>query len=444
MVSYSDILWGYNFYRPDITSSPFGAPDLSIVARFGVTWLVKAFIDRGDDLSRRYLSLTALDEAALYGHLDTVKSLYYSGMYQAEATSGALLRAMRGRHLGVTQFLLVQSRAIPKELEFLAAINLGDFQIFETLASELPVSSESDFCMGKALIRACSYEDRDDFVRLLLQEDQNWVISKVDRGFALAGSAKYGSLSYMSMLLPNKLDANALGYVEYATALASCSTVERAKMLLEAGLDPNWVNLHGCTPLGLAIDRRWHDLIRLLVKHGADPECVCDGYNIALDYAVQSGDKACVQILLELGADPRSCFPYHYIKTEQQSAYAIVAESQNKTNSTPLEYFVEWGRPFQVVRLFVRGVDPASCSSSVKRRPEMVNESSYQQALELVLEAQRLHHDKVAYQDFVKGLIIDWDSYAREYKETLDYIAGVHNERSPFEDCTGSVMGMKR
>ena len=444
MVLYPDILSGYDHRPPKFHISPFGAPDLSIVARFGVTWLVKAFVDRGDDLSRRFLSWTALEEAALNGHLDTVKILYHSGMYQAEATSDALERAMYGRHLGVTRFLLGQSRAIPKELEFYAAINLGDFQIFETLASELPVSSESDFCIGQALIHACCYEDQDDFVRLLLHEEQNWVISKVDREVALVRSAEYGSLGCMSMLLQSRMDTNAVGYDGYASALASCSTVEKAKMLLEAGLDPNWVNHNGCTPLGLAIDLCWHDLIRLLVEHGAGLEWVCDGYTTVLDYAVQRGEKACVQILLELGADPRSCFPYHYTKTEQRSAYAIVAKLQNKLNSTPLEYFVEWGRPFQVVRLFVGGVGPASCSSWVKRRSEMVDAGSYQQALDLVLEAQHLHHDKVAYQEFVKRLEIEWARYARVYRGSLDYIAGVYDETSPFEDCTGSVAGWRK
>ena len=90
----------------------------------------------------------------------------------------------------------------------------------------------------------------------------------------------------------------------------------------------------------------------------------CEEVFTALEYAVHKEKVECIQVLLELGADPRSCMPFDLSKAKQSEPYGIVAEALEVVEGTPLEYAVKRGRRFHVHALLEAGIDPNTCSAS--------------------------------------------------------------------------------
>ena len=130
----------------------------------------------------------------------------------------------------------------------------------------------------------------------------------------------------------------------------------------------------------------------------------CEEVFTALEYAVHKEKVECIQVLLELGADPRSCMPFDLSKVKQSEPYRIVAEALEVVEGTPLEYAVKWGRLFQVLALLESGIDPNTCSASVERSSVKVKKGSVRKAQELVRKAQQLYNDETLYQAYLDEL----------------------------------------
>ena len=78
------------------------------------------------------------------------------------------------------------------------------------------------------------------------------------------------------------------------------------KLLLKHGADPNTLNNDGRTSLMFAVDKECIDIVKDLLKYKADPNKSHrkNGYNAALHIAVVHKDKDIVELLLKYGADP--------------------------------------------------------------------------------------------------------------------------------------------
>ncbi|MGN6819239.1 MAG: ankyrin repeat domain-containing protein [Sphingomonas sp.] len=74
--------------------------------------------------------------------------------------------------------------------------------------------------------------------------------------------------------------------------------------LLAKGANPNIKNRQGDTPLLVAIDRGYDDLIPILIKYKANPNLAGDGGQTPLIKAVLRRDEQMVRDLIEGGADP--------------------------------------------------------------------------------------------------------------------------------------------
>jgi ankyrin repeat protein len=80
---------------------------------------------------------------------------------------------------------------------------------------------------------------------------------------------------------------------------------DTAKMLVQAGVDPNARQANGMTVLMSAAFNGQHDVVKVLLEKGAQVNADANGYN-ALSLAVERGDKATVELLLANGAEART------------------------------------------------------------------------------------------------------------------------------------------
>jgi ankyrin repeat protein len=120
----------------------------------------------------------------------------------------------------------------------------------------------------------------------------------------LMQAALFGTLPAMRALLDGGADANAAN-VEGTTALMWAATrgVAMVQLLLERGANVNAADSSGSTPLMLAAGHSGRvDVMHALIGAGADVNTMTNNQWSALRYAVKSGDRAAVRLLLDRGA----------------------------------------------------------------------------------------------------------------------------------------------
>lgn len=98
----------------------------------------------------------------------------------------------------------------------------------------------------------------------------------------------------------DKLDSFVIDAIEWPKGLA---------WLLKAGANPNTTRDLGKTPLMMAAHMNRPDTVRMLLKHGANPNLVTKGLQrdgrSALMYAAENASPLVMSILLDAGADPK-------------------------------------------------------------------------------------------------------------------------------------------
>ncbi|MCH9644307.1 MAG: ankyrin repeat domain-containing protein [Gammaproteobacteria bacterium] len=126
----------------------------------------------------------------------------------------------------------------------------------------------------------------------------------------------YGSTQDVAELVPEINDLNLIDEYGY-TPLIQCAimdSIEKAKILLEAGADPNQQDATRRTALHWAIGNDNFELCKLLLKHKAD----ANAYNISseplLARPILRDDNALKDLLIQHGASFQFAYDYIYAK----------------------------------------------------------------------------------------------------------------------------------
>ena len=123
---------------------------------------------------------------------------------------------------------------------------------------------------------------------------------------------------------------------------------EAARLLLDAGADPNACDDNGWTPAFYAVRYGRADFLQSLLLAGADPNASDADQGSALTYAAWHGHAGCAKILLEHGADP---------------------QKPGRDNDTPFRAAARAGR-IEILEMFIRlGCNPNAPSPAHCRTP---------------------------------------------------------------------------
>jgi ankyrin repeat protein len=118
-----------------------------------------------------------------------------------------------------------------------------------------------------------------------------------------------GSLEVINILIKNGADVNKWNRSHTSTPLILAvfnGNIEAAKILLEAGADPNAQSGQGDTPLRYSVQENNYEMVTLLLEHGASKTINKFGGDMgltALGIAASQLDIKMIKLLIHAGAD---------------------------------------------------------------------------------------------------------------------------------------------
>lgn len=200
--------------------------------------------------------------------------------YKRERGYDALIDAVHGRDV----------RRDPRLLELLALL----------VAHGVELSGVSEY--GESGLRVLSRLGRFDGVRLLLdagadKSQLEWT--------PLMEAVALGTLADVNAALGQRIALEARDRWSRTAWLIALLTgdIAKATLLLARGADPNARGSCGRPPLFYAIQGHHPDVLRWLLREGADVHQSDEFGSTALNEAVEEDDHECVEILLDAGAD---------------------------------------------------------------------------------------------------------------------------------------------
>jgi len=191
------------------------------------------------------------------------------------------------------------------QLALMRAIEDGSALMVERLL-KIPTISSDERVLGLTPLYVAAREGRFDIVSLLIEAGADPNTSVVRGETPLMPASYNGHISIVRLLLQHKAIVNRKSEDGFTPLLCAVDAnhLSIARMLLEAGANPNAKLPDGSTPLLRAIlGTRNPEMVLLLLEHGANVNTRRN--DIApLSAATDFGDEEIIRLLLRFGADP--------------------------------------------------------------------------------------------------------------------------------------------
>jgi ankyrin repeat protein len=234
--------------------------------------MVKLLLDRGADPNLPEEGIApqghALHSAVCNGDIEIVKLLLDHGAYpnvQVESSADTLSAAIANNDQPMIELLCSYGAARPVSL----LAYYGDIQTAAAVFAADPLLADDAYALECA-----AGQGHDAFVRLMLRY-QPHLATKIAVG--VAGQGPQDTIKSLAL----------------------------TEFLFEKGMDPNFKNWLGVTPLHHFARRGDNVSASVFIKHGADVNAIDEEfYSTPLGYAAKHGKKEMVELLLKHGADP--------------------------------------------------------------------------------------------------------------------------------------------
>jgi ankyrin repeat protein len=269
---------------------------------------VRLLLQLGADVhARSRRGGTALISAANGSSRRVVQLLLDAGAdvnARSEDGSTPLLAAAMQVHAEIVE----QLRSAGAETGFLEALALGDDEVVSRLMPE-PGSQQPEW--GRSVLTRASRAGRADILRTLHRCGTSPDAADANGNSPLFRAVMSGDLETVRALLDGGANPNPqpsrFGSMSPLDWAVSMGTPDMVRLLVDRGASVNNMDLHGRTPLHGAAMKGNVEAARILLEAGADPNLSGEEHsNSPLGFAATMGNTDMARLLLEHGAKP-SC-----------------------------------------------------------------------------------------------------------------------------------------
>lgn len=385
---------------------------LATAAREGNVEMVKLLLTHGADVNANGNYGPALQIAAYKGRREIVQILIEHGASLEDGTGsygGPVQAAVLGDHVDILELILAAGADVNmmagsarffsdsvrlsgspiQAAVFCSNIPMVDFLLKHGANPNLRGTRQLHWTHGAEhgteapLSIAAQLGDLDLLNRLLdAGGNVNQPIEESDVEPALFSAVKGGSLRVVNRLLDAGADPNALCHTSVGLTTSLAEACKRQNTLVVEALLKAGADIHKYRDCGESNEPFIHtaarcgevDMIRVLVKYGANVNEQCPGGETALHKAAKSGRQNCIKALLEeFRADPsialvNGSLPIHTaaswntpecIQLLVQAGVRVQAgvNVRNKTGRTPLHWAADRAAPRAVEWLLQNAAD---------------------------------------------------------------------------------------
>ena len=286
---------------------------LIIASKLGYLSIAKLLVQYNANINQQdSLGFTPLMFAAKEGHTELVKYLLeLNADIKLKELSGktALKLAVDENRLKVVELFAAQPKSPKKKIDLEAlvfAIEKRNLQLVKSMLDSSGKLNLKNRYGADALIKAVSL-DQIEIVELLIKVG-------ADVNFTLDGDVALHYVTSVNMLTlllkaganPNFLDRNnasPLIRILQGKCKQKHILVEIVKQLLEASADPNLQDNRGFSPLMMAIISNREDIAALLIQSGANLEAKTEHSETVLEVAINKKAINIIRHLIKAGAN---------------------------------------------------------------------------------------------------------------------------------------------
>ena len=253
-------------------------------AEKGHAAIVRFLIDKGADINHKenyHRYRTPLLSACYYGHLETVKILIEKGADIAIKDSNNITpmrSAITDMHYDIVRYLIKENSMMENFHEdFLILIHSlaedGEVKLLQMLLEKYPRFRKQKY-IGPALILACR-NVHFDIVKLLFNYKPYMKKYGGKALYEIASTSKNNSFNITRLLLEHKAPTDYQDEKGYTPLLEACGNRydkqgKIAQLILKFSPRVDVYSIRGVTPLMAAVDNGRENLVKALIKKGAD------------------------------------------------------------------------------------------------------------------------------------------------------------------------------